>query len=406
MKRQKLLAVLGWVVLGGVVMAQAPTPGGIGYSRSTASGVPGGVMAGNVELRDSSMLAAESLTNGALTGAPAAEWARTGDFSLTVPGNNATYTDSAHSGTFSQTSALGAIPWASAGINGWFSFTYTTSAVVTVGTLACTVPATFALSAQSLVLTAGTHTVVFQAMATTVGAFSVACTSAATETVTFDTLSLKAINGGNLTVQGRVWAGFGTAALPGYSFVPDPTTGMFVAVATGQLGFSLSGVSRWQLGAANLYPVANDTQSLGGASNQTATMYSSRGLQGSKSKALTDAGAAVAVIRVPVASNGHQNGDVHWDASSNDGTDYRSATGTIHFASISKGATPTCTVNVMGTDLQASSNGNTLVCTWTNVVNSTNCDLSVACVDNTAGTQTMSVNFRPDMTTTATLVYP
>ena len=61
MKRQKLLAVLGWVVLGGVVMAQAPTPGGIGYSRSTASGVPGGVMAGNVEFRDSSMLGSESL---------------------------------------------------------------------------------------------------------------------------------------------------------------------------------------------------------------------------------------------------------------------------------------------------------------------------------------------------------
>jgi hypothetical protein len=159
-------------------------------------------------------------------------------------------------------------------------------------------------------------------------------------------------------------------------------------------------------GVTVLRPLADDSYDTGYSATQWRNSYIARSIQGSKSKALTDAGAAVAVIRVPVATNGYQGGEVIWNAQSTDATDYRATEGRIRFAAISKAATPTCAVNVVGTDLTASSNANTLVCTWTNVVNTTNCDLSVACVDNTAGTQTMSVFFRADMPTTATLVFP
>jgi hypothetical protein len=396
----KLVPILA-VILS--LLMLAPLPADQNYvSRYYSSNVfTGGNVTGNLQLIDPASLAAESL------GQPtdfSAGW--TVDGAICVINAGSIKCTGPGTGTFTQTSANaasnGGIAWASPGINGWFIYAPTISNVA--GTPACTVTTAFAAAATAI--PNATASTPVQAKSTTVGDFVTSCVLGAGATIWFDAVSLKQINGGSLTVQGGYKAGFGTAAAPAYSFVADPATGMFVAVSTGQLGFSLAGVSRWQITTTNLYPVANDTAALGGASNQTSIVYTSRGLQGSKSKALTDAAAAVAVIRVPVASNGHQNGNVIWDASSNDGTDYRSATGTIHFASISKGATPTCTVNVMGTDLQASSNANTLVCTWTNVVNSTNCDLSVSCTDNTAGTQTMSINFRPDMTTTATLVYP
>lgn len=160
-----------------------------------------GILPGDLELRDPAQLASESLTNGALTAGTG--WVRAADFALT--GDAATYTHSAGNGTIGQASASAAIPWASAGINGWFSLTYTTSAVT--GAPVCAIPSTFALAAQTLTNAAGTYTLVFQAMATTVGNFNIGCTSASAATITFDTLSLKQINGGDLTVQGTLKVG-------------------------------------------------------------------------------------------------------------------------------------------------------------------------------------------------------
>jgi len=121
-------------------------------------------------------------------------------------------------------------------------------------------------------------------------------------------------------------------------------------------------------------------------------------IEGSSAKTLTDAAAAVAVWRCAIPSNDYLGGEIIWSTKSTDTTDYRVTQGRIRFAGVNKAGTNTCTaINVVGTDLTASSNANTLVCTWTNVVNTTNCDLSVTCTDNTAASQTMSVNSRLDM---------
>lgn len=196
----------------------------------------------------------------------------------------------------------------------------------------------------------------------------------------------------------------GTVAAPGLAFTDETGTGLYGGSSI--INFGVSGVLRWSIETYNLYPSVTDNALLGLSSRLISTFYLSRGTQGAKSKTLTDAAAAAAVIRVPVATAGFQAGEVIWNAQSTDGTDHRTTKGRIQWAGVNKAGTLTCTVGVIGTDLTASSNANTLVCTWTNVVNTTNCDLSITCTDNTAGSQTMTANFRVDMPTTATLVFP
>ncbi len=173
-----------------------------------------------------------------------------------------------------------------------------------------------------------------------------------------------------------------------------------INAANGALGLlQVNGTSSLIWGNTSVTPGTTDTFDLGGVSgnNYWRSVHVSRGIQGSKSKTVTDAAAAVAFTRVAVPNNGYAGGELIWDTSSTDATDYRSTTGRIRFAGVNKAGTVTCAVNVVGTDLTASSNANTLVCTWTNVVSTTNCDLSVTCTDNTAGSQTINVNGRLDM---------
>jgi hypothetical protein len=351
----------------------------------------------NIELRNPASLAAESLSNPTDF---AATWAADG--AICVVNAGSVKCTGPGTGTFTQTSANATIPWASVGANGPFIYAPTISNVA--GTPACTVTTAFAAAATAIPNVSASTQVI--AKAATVGDFVTQCVLGAGATIWFDAVSLKQITGGSLTVQGRVLVGSGTAALPAIAAIANPGTGIWFDPGSQIMTVSTGGVGRINFFATSLYPTTTDAVALGSGTQSFTTANLTRGIQGSKSKSLTDAGAAVAVIRVPVASNGYQAGEVIWNCQSTDATDYRTTAGRIRFAAISKAAAPTCTVNVVGTDLTASSNGNTLVCTWTNVVNSTNCDLSVACVDNTAGTQTMTINFRPDMPTTATLVYP
>lgn len=229
---KKLLSVLlSLLLVGGalsaVVLAQATvSPSGLS---------PGGTiptpLAGDLELRDPSQLAAESLTNGALTAGTSWILGGGGDFALAA--NAATYTHTSGLDTLYQTSAAAAIPFASAGINGWFSFTYTTSAVT--GSPVCTIRASatdFVDVAVNLTETAGTYTQPFQAAADTMSNFVIECTSSSAATITFDTLSLKQINGGDGTFQGGIKVGNGTLALPSYSFVSAPAVGLYVVSGT------------------------------------------------------------------------------------------------------------------------------------------------------------------------------
>jgi hypothetical protein len=180
-----------------------------------------------------------------------------------------------------------------------------------------------------------------------------------------------------------------------------------IDLAPAQWDVILNGAGVFSSNISALYPATTDGHALGLSNKLWSAVAVSRVIMGSKSKSLTDAGAAVTLITVPIASNSYQAGEVIWSAESTDATDYRTTAGRVRWAGISKAATPTCpNPTAVGADLTASSNASTLVCTWTEAVNSTNCDIKVTCTDNTAGTQTMTIRYRVDMPTVATLVLP
>lgn len=170
--------------------------------------------------------------------------------------------------------------------------------------------------------------------------------------------------------------------------------------------FAINGTNQIGVGAGYFFPASSDTKDIGASTNLFAVGWMSRGLQGAKTKSLTDAGAAVTFMRVAIASSAYTAGELIYATTSTDATDFRTTTGRIRYAGVNKGGTVTCTVGVVGTDLTASSNGNTLACTWTNVTATTNCDLQVTCTDNTAGTQTMTVYGRHDTPFTSTISFP
>lgn len=161
--------------------------------------------------------------------------------------------------------------------------------------------------------------------------------------------------------------------------------------------FAISGTRQFSIGAGVITPATANSKDLGDQGHAWNAIYNSGGIYGARTKSLTDGAAAVAVMRVAAASGGSAGGEVVWEARSTDATDYRSLVGRIRFTGVNKGGTATCSVGVVGTDLLASSNANTLACTWTNVASTAYCDLSVTCTDNTAAAQTMSIGFRPDI---------
>lgn len=197
----------------------------------------------------------------------------------------------------------------------------------------------------------------------------------------------------------------GSVTAPSIAFTTDPDTGIFLSSSNPTLGFG--GVGRWSWNSAGFYPFTTDIFNLGAASRIVQNLYLSRATQGSKSKSLTDAAAATAFVTVAVPTDGWIGGQLIWTATSVSDSDHLTTQGTIRFAGAATGTTPVCTVGVVGTDLAAVSGGsNTLVCTWTNVVASQTCALSVTCTNNLAGTQAITMYGRLDMPIAATLVFP
>jgi hypothetical protein len=151
--------------------------------------------------------------------------------------------------------------------------------------------------------------------------------------------------------------------------------------------------SGWGSVLFNATPVpGNDAaRNLGGPANKWKDFFVAQSVQGSRSKALTDAAAAVAIERVAVPTNGYVGMLTSFTANSTDGTNRLTTTGLVSWAGADTAGTPTCGAPVVVGLSTAYKRANTLVCTFTNVVSTTNCDLSVTCTDNLAGVQTMEI---------------
>jgi len=154
----------------------------------------------------------------------------------------------------------------------------------------------------------------------------------------------------------------------------------------------------------NFYKSTTDTGTIGQAANLWSNGYFSRAIQGSRSKTLTDAAAAVSFVRIAVPTNGYIGGKVIATANSTDGTNRLTTTSEWYFAGADTGGTVTCGApSAIGTPATAYRRANTLVCTMTAVTSTTNCDLQITCTDNLAGDQTPIFEWRLDMPSPATV---
>jgi hypothetical protein len=185
---------------------------------------------GNFSLQNTGTLAGESLTNGALTGAPPAEWSRTNDCALAA--NAATWTFSA--GTAS-TLSQAAVTLAIAGKGTRrYAFTYTVSGLALTPT--ANITTAFASATAALTMTAGAHTIYFTSAASP-GAFTITSTLTTGQAFTLDTLSLTEIIGGDIFMGGTVYAsgmGFSTALITAGGGASIPTFGaQAIGVASG-----------------------------------------------------------------------------------------------------------------------------------------------------------------------------
>ena len=195
----------------------------IGAWDGQAALVGGGalVVDGDLEVIDATTLGSESLNEVGF--ATHADWDVTGDFDDS--GGNAAYTHSAGSGTLTQTSANMAI----AGVGSrWYKFVYAVASVV--AGCSGTITSAFALAAQTLDLSAGTHTLYFKSAASP-GNFVISVTSTAGG-FTLDNLTLKEIQGGDVTVYGKLLGG-GALGLKVYA------SGIVVIDKTGQDAFQV-----------------------------------------------------------------------------------------------------------------------------------------------------------------------
>jgi len=139
--------------------------------------------------------------------------------------------------------------------------------------------------------------------------------------------------------------------------------------------------------------------------NAAGTVFLTGGANNAKS--LTDAAAATPYAVVAVATNGWIAGELEWTATSVSGADQLVANGAIRYWGTDTAGTPVCGINKIGTDGEGHSGGaNTLVCTWTNVVSTTNCALSVTCTNDLAGSQAITLYGVPRSQIAQTVTYP
>lgn len=154
----------------------------------------------------------------------------------------------------------------------------------------------------------------------------------------------------------------------------------------------------WTVDTSGFFiPSTTDTIDIGSTSQVSRNLYLSRSTQGSKSKSLTDAGAAVSIWRIAVPTNGYAGGDLIFTANSTDGTDRLATTGRVTFSGADTAGTVTCGIGTPYGISTAYRRANTLVCTFTAVTSTTNCDVQVTCTDNKAAAQTMTIESRLDM---------
>jgi hypothetical protein len=149
--------------------------------------------------------------------------------------------------------------------------------------------------------------------------------------------------------------------------------------------------------AGNALPSVGDTRQLGDSSNTWTSAYLSRSIQGSRSKTLTDTAAAASFVRIAVPTNGFAGGEVIYTATSTDGSAILATTSSCVFSATDIGGTVIAGAPNCRTPSTSYTRANTLVCTISGAISTTNYDLQASCTDDKAAAQTVTLYYRLDM---------
>ena len=191
-------------VTGKVITSDALRVGDVLYLTNVPGNVNSELWGGDTEITDPSLLAGESLTNGAFT-APGAEWVAAGGWVL--GGTSAVYSHNAGPNTLTQPNAQ----LATAGVPyRWYQLKYDVTAKTRCVSCVLSVTATFAGSVVTVDTKLGTNKLMYfkaaPGAATAAVIFNVTG-SVATDSLTLDNVSLKQVIGGNLIVNGTITGG-------------------------------------------------------------------------------------------------------------------------------------------------------------------------------------------------------
>lgn len=157
-------------------------------------------------------------------------------------------------------------------------------------------------------------------------------------------------------------------------------------------------------GAFSIVASATGTDLIGTGAGATAATGALRSVQGSVSKTLTDAAAAVSFVRIAVPTNANMGGKLIYTATSTDGGNGSlTSTAEYNFSGADDDGTVTCGISAQLGVATAYARANTLVCTVTTATSTTNCDLQATCTDNKAAAQTVTLRWRLDMPIPATV---
>ncbi len=124
------------------------------------------------------------------------------------------------------------------------------------------------------------------------------------------------------------------------------TRSFFVGVrGGGVINFYTTNATRWVIDASpgNLSPNNDNTRDVGTTTARVRSVFVATSTQGGSAKTLT-AAAETAFVQIAVASGSVVSGLVRYGIEANDGTDFQSRSGTLHFTAVNKAGTESCSL--------------------------------------------------------------
>lgn len=152
-----------------------------------------------------------------------------------------------------------------------------------------------------------------------------------------------------------------------------------------------------------IYTTTTDATDLGRSAELFKSLYLSRSIQGSKTKALTES-SATTVFTIALADKAVTSGTVMWAVHAADATNTQMVSNEFGFDCLNEADTEACTINNHGTDTDNTPTG-TLTCTDAWAYGTNTASFTLDCVSSLTQT-TLNAYVRLDMLVPQTVTFP